>query len=185
MKLNEQIKYKTPLQKWVDVLSVFDEEDIHEEYEKDDTLFLIKQYARLRLSSTGQLRSEYKHCFKKKCPVDLLKDELIISILTMIQSKISNSENIPNDTEEIPPIEMNLQALEMGSQGVATKLVEGTVLERVYRGKTHKVKYLRGVYEYGGNSYSSLTEVAQRITGTQCSGPSFFSRKVQMCFSGE
>ncbi len=44
MKLNEQTKYRTPLQKWVDVLSVFDEEDIHEEYEKDETLFLIKQY---------------------------------------------------------------------------------------------------------------------------------------------
>ncbi len=185
MKLNEQTKYRTPLQKWVDVLSVFDEEDIHEEYEKDDTLFLIKQYARLRLSSTGQLRSEYKNCFKKKCPVDLLKDEIIISILTMIQSKISNSENIPDDTEDMPPMEINLQALEMGLQGVATKLVEGTILERIYRGKTHKVKYLKGKYEYGGNSYSSLTEVAQRITGTQCSGPSFFSRKVKMYFSGE
>ncbi len=69
-----------------------------------------------------------------------MKDELIISILTMIQSKISNSENMTDDLDETPPIQINLQALEMGSQGVATKLVEGTILKRIYRGKTHKVK---------------------------------------------
>ncbi len=40
--------YRTPLQKWVDALHVFDN-DI-EEYEKeDDALYLIKQYARLQL----------------------------------------------------------------------------------------------------------------------------------------
>ena len=71
--------YRTPLQKWVDALHVFDD-DIEECEKEDDALYLIKQYARLQLSSTKQLRGDYKQILKKKCPEYLLRNEIILSI---------------------------------------------------------------------------------------------------------
>lgn len=53
-------------------------------------------------------------------------------------------------------------------------LKAGTVLTRVWRGTTHKVRVLVEGFEYRGQRYKSLSEVAQRITGTKRSGPAFF-----------
>jgi hypothetical protein len=50
----------------------------------------------------------------------------------------------------------------------------GTRLLRVWRGETHEVIATGSGYEYRGQSYSSLSRIARKITGTQWSGPLFF-----------
>jgi hypothetical protein len=50
----------------------------------------------------------------------------------------------------------------------------GTWLSRTWHGDVHNVVVLEGGYEYRGERYRSLSEIARRITGTQWSGSRFF-----------
>ena len=53
-------------------------------------------------------------------------------------------------------------------------LKHGTRLIREWRGVTHSVIVQRGGFEWRGQTYASLTLIAQEITGAHWSGPRFF-----------
>ena len=53
----------------------------------------------------------------------------------------------------------------------------GTVLVREWKGVLHRVQVLREGFEYEGERFDSLSEVARKITGTRWSGPLFFGLK--------
>ena len=170
------INYRTPLQEWIDVLHVF-EDDVEEADKGDDALYLIKQYARLQLSSISQLRADYKMLLQKKCTPDLLRDEVILSILGKLQSKLHEPNTPENFPDDMDPLDYNTERLEKASRGCITRLVDGTIIERTYGHKIYVIHCRKGFYEYRGEYYNSLTEVARLITGTLCSGPAFFNRK--------
>ena len=50
----------------------------------------------------------------------------------------------------------------------------GTWLSRTWHGEVHQVIVLESGFEYRGERYSSLSEIAKRITGSHWSGPRFF-----------
>jgi hypothetical protein len=60
----------------------------------------------------------------------------------------------------------------------ADRLLPGSVLTRTYDDVEHRV-LVRGMrdFEYEGQRFSSLSAVAEHITGTHCSGPKFFGLK--------
>jgi len=45
---------------------------------------------------------------------------------------------------------------------------------REWRGRTHTVVVTEDGFEYAGKTYTSLSKVAQTITGAHWSGPRFF-----------
>ena len=53
-------------------------------------------------------------------------------------------------------------------------LEPGTRIVRHWQGKPHEVSVTDGGFEYAGNTYRSLSEIARKITGTRWSGPAFF-----------
>ena len=53
----------------------------------------------------------------------------------------------------------------------------GTRIVREWHGQTHVVVTLNDHYEYRGDRFQSLSEIARRITGTRWSGPLFFGLK--------
>lgn len=53
----------------------------------------------------------------------------------------------------------------------------GTRIVREWRGQVHVVTAFADYYEYGGESFKSLSEIARKITGTRWSGPLFFGLK--------
>ena len=57
---------------------------------------------------------------------------------------------------------------------VPVSLKPGTWLSRTWRGEVHQVVVLDTGFEYRGERFTSLTTIAQRITGTGWSGPRFF-----------
>ena len=62
-----------------------------------------------------------------------------------------------------------------GKKGRPTELAPGTVIERTFKGTTHKVQVTADGYLYNRKSYASLTAVALAITGYKAiSGPRFF-----------
>jgi len=56
-------------------------------------------------------------------------------------------------------------------------LPPGAVLQREHAGKTHRVMVLEKGFAWNGQTFSSLSDVAFRITGTRWSGPRFFGLK--------
>ncbi len=59
----------------------------------------------------------------------------------------------------------------------APRIKLGTRLIRDWGGTTYRVTVLANGYEYAGQRYSSLSEIARLITGTRWSGPLFFGLK--------
>ena len=53
----------------------------------------------------------------------------------------------------------------------------GTWLSRTWHGEVYQVVVLEAAFEYRGERFSSLSEIARRITGTHWSGPRFFGLK--------
>lgn len=58
-------------------------------------------------------------------------------------------------------------------------LKPGARLIRKWHGRTHTVTVTENGFEYGGTSYSSLTQIARTITGAHWSGPRFFGLQVR------
>ena len=56
-------------------------------------------------------------------------------------------------------------------------LKPGTVLTRSWHGVLHQVRVTDQGFDYRGERFGSLSEVARRITGTRWSGPLFFGLK--------
>jgi hypothetical protein len=57
---------------------------------------------------------------------------------------------------------------------VRQALTAGMVLVRTWRGTRHRVTVRSNGFEYRGQKYESLSEIAKLITGAQWSGPAFF-----------
>ena len=56
-------------------------------------------------------------------------------------------------------------------------LKPGLVLTRTWQGVLHQVQVTDQGFDYRGERFASLSEVARRITGTRWSGPLFFGLK--------
>lgn len=54
------------------------------------------------------------------------------------------------------------------------RIKPGSELVRIWNGQTHKVTVLAKGFAYEGEVFASLSEIANRITGTRWSGPKFF-----------
>jgi len=57
---------------------------------------------------------------------------------------------------------------------IQPRLKAGAVLLREWHGTTQRVTVLESGYEYHGQRFNSLSEIARRITGSRWSGPLFF-----------
>lgn len=57
------------------------------------------------------------------------------------------------------------------------RLKAGAVLLREWHGTTYQVTSFENAYEYNGQRFRSLSEIARRITGSRWSGPAFFGLK--------
>jgi Protein of unknown function (DUF2924) len=76
------------------------------------------------------------------------------------------------DKASVPP-----SARASNDQATGRGLPPGTRLQREHAGTTHRVMVLEKGFAWNGQIFSSLSEVAYRITGTRWSGPRFFGLK--------
>jgi hypothetical protein len=132
---------------------------------------------RLLLTDMPMLRAEYRRMLKRPCSETMLKKEIVIDLLGYAIDRFYGKSGAKR---EIDPLEQSLEAMATSTPGSVTKLAEGTVLKRYYRGREHVVTFINDAYEYEGQRFRSTTEVARHITGTACSGPQFFSAKTEI-----
>lgn len=135
------------------------------------------ELVRLLLTDMPMLRAEYRRTLKRPCSETMLKKEIVIDLLGHVIDRFYGTSGAK---KKVDPLEQSLEAMATSTPGSVTKLAEGTVLKRHYRGREHVVTFINDAYEYEGQRFRSTTEVARHITGTACSGPQFFSAKTEI-----
>ncbi len=143
-------------------------------------VFMIRQFARLQFSSTTDLKSEYKRRFYEMCPDIMTREDLILTLTKRIYVDQNAPEKVWKELKNELPHEYAHRLLQTARQGDKIELPRGIWLIRNYKRKNHRVQCMETCYIYKDRYFDSLTEVAQFITGTQCSGPSFFKRKTEI-----
>jgi hypothetical protein len=129
------------------------------------------QFVQARIS-LDELHREWRRLYKTD-PPKISRDLLVMGIAYRRQEiehgglgkatlrKLQTLAKALRDTGRVGP-----------SSGLALK--PGARLIRKWHGRTHTVTVTEDGFEYGGTNYSSLSQIARKITGAHWSGPRFF-----------
>ena len=67
-----------------------------------------------------------------------------------------------------------LHSSRSGQKATSVRLAPGTVLHKTWQGQRYTVTVGSDAYEFQGQTYASLSEIARLVTGTRWNGPAFF-----------
>ena len=130
----------------------------------------------LRGMNKPALRAQWLELFHR--PVgQLLRKDLLIRILSyrIQEQAYGGLSSITHNR-----LRQLARAFEKNPKGAILNvptIKPGTRLLRQWQRQTHTVTALEDGFEYKGNRYDSLTQIARLITGTRWSGPLFFGLK--------
>lgn len=133
---------------------------------------LSEKIAALNELTAQQLRDEWRRLYRAR-PPRLSRDLLIRSIAYRLQELAFGGVSTATQ-RKLATLKKGFTT--SGSIVAARNLClrQGARLVREWRGRAHTVTVAADGYEYAGKSYSSLTTIAQVITGAHWSGPRFF-----------
>lgn len=136
-----------------------------------------EQLAGLATMSPARLRAEWRRLHRgQTLTAGLTPSQLIRSIAWRLQEKMQGG---------LPAIrvrELDRLAEQLDRDGELAmvsdrSLKPGSQLVRHWHDKAYTVTVLDQGFEFEGQHYSSLTQIARRITGAAWSGPRFFGLK--------
>lgn len=133
---------------------------------------LSQKIAALADLTTQQLRSEWRRLYRNH-PPRLSRDLLVRTIAYRLQELAYGGLSKATQRRLIALTK------ELGTNGgIVTdpgpRVRPGARLVREWRGRTHTVVVMEDGFEFSGKTYSSLSKIAQAITGAHWSGPRFF-----------
>lgn len=139
-----------------------------------DVVGLLQRLEQLTAMSGHQLRAEWSQLFRAEPSAGLSRDLLIRGIAYKLQERALGglsqaSKRMFTGLAAQTSCEGASGALDLGPA-----LAPGVRLVRDWGGRAHTVIVLESGFEYQGERYRSLTEIARRITGAHWSGPRFF-----------
>lgn len=132
------------------------------------------ELARLAGLPAHGLRIEWRRQFRGEPPAGLSRDLLLRAVTYKVQERASGG------LSQAARKTLRNLAGKIGTDGaggtlnLAPMITPGARLVRDWRGQAHSVLVLEAGFEYQGERYGSLTEIARRITGAHWSGPRFF-----------
>jgi hypothetical protein len=128
---------------------------------------LEQEIESLRRMSRQQLRDRWRALYKAAPPAAFTPDLLARGIAWRLQE--TALEGLSADARRL---------LGNGGEGRSPKarlvLRPGNRLVRRWRGRTYVVEAVEGGFTFDGVRFGSLSEIANKITGTRWSGPRFF-----------
>ncbi len=144
---------------------------------------LSRRLSELQLLNSRDLRTEWRRLFRSN-PPSLSRDLLVRAIAYRVQGLVQGG--LPKATGR----KLTTLAAEFGRDGQMSidprpQIRPGARLLREWRGRTHTVTVTEDGFTYAGKSYSSLTRIAEQITGAHWSGPRFFGLVKRPAVSGE
>ena len=126
----------------------------------------------LAAMSPAQLRAEWRRVFRKDAPPHS-PDLLARAIAWRMQAKVQG--DIPTSVRS-RLLQLAAQLDKDGeiSSVTAPTLSPGTRLLREWNGRTIEVTVVENGYLFEERLYTSLSQIAEHVTGTHWSGPRFF-----------
>jgi len=143
-----------------------------------ETSSVDAEIARLRGLDVKALRARWRISFGQHAPTHLARHLLFAMLAYRLQVEaigdldaatvrfLKQVDSAPSKQAAVPLT----QAFEQRTRDLSP----GTVLTREWGGQHLRVVVLDGGFAWEGRTYSSLSEIAQTITGTKWNGPRFF-----------
>ncbi len=134
------------------------------------------QLAKLPTMTRVELQSLWQEMFQRP-PSAKLRREMLVPILAYRVQELAFGGLKEPTLKRLRELAEDYAS---GKKSVIQQMVRpkvGTRYVREYNGKLHEVTVLNTGYEFEGQTYRSLTEIAKIITGTKWSGPTFFGYK--------
>jgi hypothetical protein len=122
--------------------------------------------------TTDELRREWRRLYNSDAP-QLSYNLLVLGIAYRIQ-EIEHGGLGRATLRKLRTLAKSLHSSGRVGPSPALSLKPGARLVREWHGRTHTITVTEDGFEYGGESYASLTKVARKITGAHWSGPRFF-----------
>jgi len=134
---------------------------------------LDAQLAALEVESLPQLRADWERLTGRPPPTELRRDLLMRALAYKLQERASGGLDRAT-RKRLAQIAASIERGQTHGLASAPRLRPGTALTRDWQGRAHTVLVLDQGFEYAGQTYRSLSEIARAITGTRWSGPAFF-----------
>jgi hypothetical protein len=131
--------------------------------------------SQLENSSPPKLRACWRETFKAPAPEispNLMRHAIAYRLQGRRHPKLPASQ-----LRQIAKFQKKLISNGTLEAATSIQLSAGMQLIRKWNGTTHVVLVLDDAFEYDGTLFSSLTKIAQFITGAHWSGPRFFGLK--------
>ena len=128
---------------------------------------------RLPKMAIVDLRNRYRELFRTEPPKAFGPDLLRRSIAHRIQERIYGG--LPRTTQRLLDRLVKAAAAKPnGRLELPRRIKPGSELVRTWNGRTYRVMVMTDGFAHDGKTYSSLSEIASDITGTNWNGPRFF-----------
>ena len=114
----------------------------------------------------------------KDSKISGLRRELMIPLLAYKIQELIYGGLPPKLIRELRKIRESLRSGSKIQTLPHNRFQPGTRLIRQWRGETHEVTLHSDGFEYRGEHFSNLSEIARKITGVRRSGPAFFGTKI-------
>src|SRR5215211_7590502 len=138
-----------------------------------DLVRIEGEIARLRDLSLEELRAQWHRQMRSAAPACFKSDLLFRTLAYQLQVKALGG--LDRATERLLD---RLADAEDPTAVLASlrrrRIKPGTELIRQWAGTAHRVVVTEGGFAYAGQTYTSLSEIARLITGTNWNGPRFF-----------
>ena len=132
------------------------------------------QMTKLHNLSRQQLLDMWQKLYQRAAPAGIRREFLIPFLAYRIQEQAYGGLK-PSTRSELRRIARDLEKPTGSNERRSRiRIKPGTRLVREWRGETHEVAIAEIGFEYRGSTYSSLSKIACKITGTRWSGPAFF-----------
>jgi hypothetical protein len=128
---------------------------------------------RRAITPIAQLRIRYCEVFRTDPPKAFGPDLLRRSIAHRLQEKAYGGLSRPAQRLLDQAIKA-FAAKPNGKIVLPRRIKPGSILVREWKGKSHHVTVLADGFDYDGDTYGNLSEIAVLITGTRWNGPRFF-----------
>src|SRR5689334_5930439 len=130
------------------------------------------------------LRARYRELFRDEPPKAFGPDLLRRSIAHRIQERAYGG--LSRDHQRLlDHLVKAVQAKPNGRLELPRQIKPGSELLRTWNRRTYRIVVLEKGFAWEGRTYSNLSEIAFRITGTKWNGPRFFGLRAGAAKSGQ
>jgi hypothetical protein len=121
----------------------------------------------------AQLRDRWRSVFRTEPPAAFGPDLLRRGIAQRLQEQRYGP--LPAAVQrQLNMILKTIKAAPPGRVELPRRIKAGAILVRQWKDASYRVTVLNDGFEFEGQHYESLSEIARRITGTRWNGPRFF-----------